>query len=206
MLQKPMSSPRLLALCTSVALALSAGCSPGSPTVSEPDTRFDPKVGGATQISGVASYALPGECTAHPGSSYNLSMTGDLEGCHYVFVETATCSPGGAYRETGTETFVGQYNGVSGTFQTTYLFTATYRDCATAGGEIAGRCQHPIQAGSGTGVFEGVTGRLDMQDDIEAGNFPYRGHLRWATNDLLASSSTAFSSGTLAAPRSLPGC
>jgi hypothetical protein len=27
-------------------------------------------------------------------------------------------------------------------------------------------------------VFEGVTGRLDMQDDIETGSFPYRGHFR----------------------------
>jgi hypothetical protein len=105
-------------------------------------------------------------------------MTGDLEGCHYVFVETARCSPGGAYTETGTETFVGLYNGVPGTFRTTYLFTATYEDCANLVGEIAGRCQHPIIAGSGEGVFEGVTGRFDMKDDVEAGDFPYRGHFR----------------------------
>ena len=45
--------------------------------------------------------------------------------------------------------------------------------------EIFGRCQHPIVAGSGTGVFEGVTGRLDFKDDIAAGNFPYRGHFKF---------------------------
>ena len=216
-----LGNTRLLALCTSAALALSAGCSPDSPTVAGPDAinreisecRPAPRpswatCGGATQISGIGFYAEPGACndSEGQGSDYVLTMTGDLEGCHYVFVETATCSPGGAYSETGTETFVGRYNGAPGTFRTTYLFTATYRDCANLIGEIAGRCQHPIVAGSGEGVFEGVTGRLDMQDDIEAGNFPYRGHFRWATNDLLASSSTAFSSGTLVAPRSLPGC
>jgi hypothetical protein len=30
--------------------------------------------------------------------------------------------------------------------------------------------------GSGEGVFEGATGRLDFKDDIDAGNYPYRGH------------------------------
>jgi hypothetical protein len=105
-------------------------------------------------------------------------MTGDLNGCHYVLVETASCSAGGAYSESGTETFVGLYNGAPGTFKTTYLFTAKYRDCANLSGEIAGRCEHPLVAGSGDGVFEGVTGRFDMQDDIETGSFPYRGHFR----------------------------
>jgi hypothetical protein len=206
MLQKPMFPPRLLALCASLALALSAGCSPDSPTVAGPDAQPNQEIRGATQISGIGYFDLDGECndTEGQGSSFNLTMTGDLEGCHYVFIETATCTAGGAYREAGTETFVGAYGGTTGTFRTTYLFTATYTDCATLTGEVVGRCQHPIVAGSGDGVFEGVTGRLDMKDDIEAGNFPYRGHFRWATSDLLASSSAAFSSGTLA--RSLPGC
>jgi hypothetical protein len=31
--------------------------------------------------------------------------------------------------------------------------------------------------GSGEGVFEGATGRLDFKDDVSVGNFPYRGHL-----------------------------
>ena len=208
MVHSTMFPPRFLALCTSVALALSAGCSPDSPTVAGPDAQPNQEIRGATQISGIGYFDLDGECndTEGQGSSYNLTMTGDLEGCHYVFVETATCTAGGAYRETGTETFVGAYGGTTGTFRTTYLFTATYEDCPTLTGEIVGRCQHPIIAGSGEGVFQGVTGRLDFQDDIETGNFPYRGHFRWVTSDLLASSSTAFSSGTLAASSSLPGC
>jgi hypothetical protein len=208
MLQKPMFPPRLLALCTSVALTLSAGCSPDSPTVAGPDAQPNQEITGATQISGIGYLDLDGECddTEGQGSSYNLTMTGDLEGCHYIFIESSSCSPGGAYAERGTETFVGWYHGERGTFQTTYLFTGKYTDCAHLLGETVGRCQHPIVADSGEDVFEGVTGRLDFQDDIEAGNFPYRGHFRWATNDLLASSSTAFSSGTLAAPGSLPGC
>ena len=178
-----LGNTRLLALCMSAALALSAGCSPDSPTVAGPDAQVDQKglgVGGATQISGNGFYAEPGQCNDPDGqgSSYVLTMTGDLEGCHYVFVETASCSAGGAYSETGTETFVGLYNGAPGTFKTTYLFTAKYKDCPNAVGEIAGRCEHPLIAGSGEGVFEGVTGRFDMKDDVEAGNFPYRGHFR----------------------------
>jgi hypothetical protein len=134
---------------------------------------------GATQISGIAYWPNSGECTDPEGvgSDYAVIMTGDLVGCHYTFVETAVCSPAGTYNETGTETFVGQYNGENGTFRTTYRFTAKYNDCANLV-EIVGRCQHPIIEGSGTGVFEGMNGRLDFKDDIAAGNFPYRGHLR----------------------------
>ena len=216
-----MRTPLALALCTSAALALSAGCRPDSPTVAGPDAQLDqtglgagghpeisPFTAGATQISGIGYFAGPAECNdpEGQGSDYDLIMTGDLEGCHYVFVETARCSAGGTYNETGTETFVGLYNGAPGTFKTTYLFTAKYTDCANLVGEIVGRCQHPITAGSGEGVFEGVTGRLDFKDDIEMGNFPYRGHFRWATSDLRASGSAASSSGTLAAPRGVPGC
>jgi hypothetical protein len=136
---------------------------------------------GATQISGVGFFAEPDECTdpEGDGSDFALTMTGDLEGCHYIFVETAECSPSGTYRETGTEISVGRYNGEAGTFRTTYRFTAKYEDCPNLVGEIVGRCQHPIIAGSGKGVFAGVSGRLDFKDDIAAGNFPYRGHLRW---------------------------
>jgi hypothetical protein len=136
--------------------------------------------GGATQISGIGFFAGPDECPdpGGNGSDFALRMTGDLEGCHYVFVETAKCSPSGTYQERGTETFVGQYHGEAGMFRTTYRFEAKYQDCANLGGEIIGRCQHPLIANSGEGVFEGVTGRFDFKDDIEAGNFPYRGHLR----------------------------
>ena len=137
--------------------------------------------GGATQISGIAFPTVPGECTdpQGQGSDFAVKMTGDLVGCLYTSVETAECSPSGTYNETGAEIFVGLYNGETGTFRTTYRFTAKYDDCPNLTGEIIGRCQHPITAGSGEGVFEGVSGRLDLKDDIEAGNFPYRGHLRY---------------------------
>ena len=138
--------------------------------------------GGATQISGVAFYEEPGECVDPEGvgDNYALDMNdGDLEGCLYTFVETADCSPSGTYRETGTELFVGEYNGEVGTFRTTYKFEAKYEDCPNLVGEIFGRCQHPIMRSSGTGVFEGVRGRLDFKDEVETGTFFYRGHLRY---------------------------
>src|SRR5919107_3288113 len=129
--------------------------------------------GGATQISGVAFFDEADTCdSASVGADFALLMTGDLDGCLYTFVQTAQSSPSGTYRETGTELFVASDG--SGTFETTYRFEAKYGPA----GEIFGRCQHPIVKGSGTGIFEGVTGILFFKDDIEAGNFPYRGHLR----------------------------
>ncbi len=138
--------------------------------------------GGATQISGIGLFDVGGDCDdlEGAGSDFALRMPGDLEGCFYVFVETFECRPSGTYIETGIDIYVGGGDeGDDGTFTMTYRFTAKYEDCPNLDGEIFGRCQHPIIAGSGTGVFEGVTGRLDFKDDLEAGNFPYRGHLRW---------------------------
>ena len=135
----------------------------------------------ATQISGVGYFDGTDNCnSASQGADFALIMTGDLEGCLYVFVEESECSPSGTYREVGRELFVGTYNGQYGEFETTYKFEARYEGCSSngtpLGAEIFGRCQHPIVEGSGTGVFEGVSGRIDFKDDIEAGNFPYRGH------------------------------
>ena len=143
--------------------------------------------GGATQISGIGSPDNDdgtecGNPEDQDDADFAIVMTGDLEGCHYVTVESYECSPSGTYREWGTEHFVGTYNEVEGTFDTTYHFTSKYEGCAPdgsfLGAEIFGRCQHPLVAGSGEGVFEDVTGRLDFKDDIAAGNFPYRGHLK----------------------------
>ena len=139
---------------------------------------------GATQISGVGFYADKQTCNDPERvnaegevADYALILRGDLKGCLYTFIETTKSSPSGTYRETGTEVFVAKKG--SSTFATTYRFEAKYEDVANLTGEIFGRCQHPIVEGSGTGIFEGVTGRLDFKDDIEAVNFPYRGHLRW---------------------------
>jgi Protein of unknown function (DUF3224) len=141
--------------------------------------------GGATQISGVAVYDDPavGKCPDPPpgvASDYPpLVMTGSLDGCLYTDVLTTADSPSGTYRETGTEFFVGSYSGRSGTFATTYRFEGKYEDVDNLIGEIFGRCQHPIVEGSGTGVFAGVSGRLDFKDEVETGTFFYRGHLRY---------------------------
>ncbi len=139
------------------------------------------KAGGETQISGVGYVAETGECNdlQGQGADFVVKMTGDLEGCLYTFVEDFECSPSGTYREQGRELFVGTYKGETGTFRTTYKFEAKYEDCPKLVGEIFGRCQHPIVGGSGEGVFKGVTGRIDFKDDIAAGNYPYRGHLRF---------------------------
>ena len=138
--------------------------------------------GGATQISGIGVYAEGDDCVdpGGAGADYALILDGDLEGCLYTFVQTTHSSPSGTYRETGTELFVASDG--SGTFETTYRFEAKYEDLDDPATEIFGRCQHPIVKGSGTGVFEGVTGILFFKDVIEAGNdpyFPYRGHLRY---------------------------
>jgi hypothetical protein len=137
---------------------------------------------GATQISGVATFDEPEPLVCDPVPpryDYALVMTGDLTGCLYTDVETDQSSPSGTYRETGTELFVGSYLGKSGTFETTYRFEAKYEDVDNLLGEIFGRCQHPIVEGSGTGIFAGVSGRLDFKDDVETGEFFYRGHLRF---------------------------
>jgi hypothetical protein len=137
--------------------------------------------GGATQISGDAVFDAPagGKCPDPPpgvASDYPpLVMTGSLDGCLYTDILTTESSPSGTYRETGTEFFVGSYSGRSGTFATTYRFEAKYEDPTT---EIFGRCQHPIVEGSGTDVFEGVSGTLFFKDEVETGTFFYRGHLR----------------------------
>ena len=134
--------------------------------------------GGATQISGVAFFDEADTCdSASVGADFALLMTGDLDGCLYTFVQTAQSSPSGTYRETGTELFVASDG--AGTFETTYRFEAKYEDVDTLSGEIFGRCQHPIVEGSGTGIYDGVSGQLFFKDDVEAGTFPYRGHLRY---------------------------
>jgi hypothetical protein len=139
--------------------------------------------GGATQISGEAVLDEADTCdSASVGADYALLMDGALQGCLYTFVDDEPqSSPSGTYRETGTERFVGSYLGESGAFETTYRFEAKYEDVdpLPPSGEIFGRCQHPIVEGSGTGIFEGVSGRLDFKDDVETGTFFYRGHLRY---------------------------
>jgi hypothetical protein len=133
--------------------------------------------GGATQISGVGYFADDEDCdSASVGADFAILMTGDLDGCLYTFVDTAQSSPSGTYLETGRELFVASEG--AGTFETTYRFEGKYEDVANLVGEIFGCCQHPIVKGSGTGIYEGVSGRLFFKDDVEAETFVYKGHLR----------------------------
>lgn len=139
---------------------------------------------GASQIDGIGILATNEECDSPAeGAVYALRMTGDLVGCLFIYIDYYKCSPSGAYYEEGREYFVGTYKGETGSFWTTYKFEAKYEGCnpdgSYYGAEILGRCQHPIVLGSGEGVFEGVKGRLDIKDDIDAGNYPYRGHFNW---------------------------
>lgn len=133
-------------------------------------------VAGSDQISGVANWAA--ECDGLT-SEFTLVLEGDLAGCWYTdTIETGKEMPSGVYLETGTETFVGclTVDGEEkcGSFSTTYRFSSKF---AASGEQIFGRCQHPIVAGSGTGDFEGATGRLDFKDNVETGEAAYRGHI-----------------------------
>ena len=128
-------------------------------------------------ISGVGILDVANQCNDAPDGfdEYTLVMTGSLEGCLYTDILTVRTTPSGAYLETGQEIFVGSLNGgPEGTFATTYRFEAKF---APDGSEIHGRCQHPIVDGSGTGGFEGASGRLNFKDIVETGEFVYKGHL-----------------------------
>ncbi|MDX1450889.1 MAG: hypothetical protein R3246_17700 [Acidimicrobiia bacterium] len=120
---------------------------------------------------------------------FTIELTeGNLQGCWYTVVDDWKFSPNEdaspvVYLEWGREVFDGQLlddDGAvigSGTFETTYRFSSKWTD-ATLAVEIHGRCQHPLVAGSGTGVFEGMTGRVDFKDDVVTGDLNYRGHLK----------------------------
>lgn len=133
------------------------------------------------QISGVGVLDAAGECGPPPSGyedfdDFTMVLTGDLDGCWYSRIETTKTTPSGVYLESGEEVFVGSLNGgPEGTFATTYKFESKWD---TDGSEIHGRCQHPIVAGSGTGAFEGATGRVDFKDEVTTGQYFYRGHVK----------------------------
>jgi len=140
---------------------------------------------GAKKISGIGYLDANDACgSAKLGAVYALTMTGDLEGCLYVFIDEYSCN-NGDYVEKGRELFIGTYKGKSGTFRTNYDFQAKYEGCNSdgtyAGNEISGQCQHYIVEGSGTGDFVGVTGRIDFVDRVTANpiDYPYVGYLKF---------------------------
>jgi hypothetical protein len=143
-----------------------------------PLTLTTPANAAMDQISGVGVLDTTNRCNDAVGNDFmdfTMVMTGDLEGCWYTNIETARTTPSGMYLETGAEIFVGSLNGGPvGTFTTTYRFEAKF---APDGSEIHGRCQHPIVDGSGTGGFEGASGRLNFKDIVETGEYRYKGHI-----------------------------
>jgi hypothetical protein len=144
-----------------------------------------PASAATNQISGIAFFDTTGECGPPPSgyadfTDFTMVITGDLDGCWYTKVETSkdNGAPSGVYLETGEEVFVGSLNGGPvGTFATTYRFESKWDPDVSTGSEVHGRCQHPIVAGSGTGGFGGVTGRVDFKDEVTTGLYFYRGHL-----------------------------
>jgi hypothetical protein len=145
----------------------------------------EPASAATTQISGVGFFDA-GACPAPPTGYEDfitypgIAMHGSLEGCWYTKVVTSkdNGTPSGVYQERGEEVFVGSLDGgPEGTFTTTYKFSSKWEPDVTNGSEVHGRCQHPIVAGSGTGGFEGATGRLDFKDDVVTGDYLWRGHI-----------------------------
>lgn len=140
---------------------------------------------GAKKVSGIAYLDPKDVCNAaSQGADWWIAMTGDLEGCWYGLVDDYSCTDGN-YLESGKELFIGTYKGKSGSFWTTYDAQAKYEGCTPdgtpAGAQLSGGCQHYIVAGSGTGGFTGVTGRIDFVDNVEADpiNYSYAGYLKF---------------------------
>ncbi len=127
--------------------------------------------GGATQIGG----SIVGDDCDEREADYAFRIDGDLNGCVYGVITESRTHPSGTYQEVADEIFIGTYLGHSGTFEMTEFYTHKVVD----GGLQFARCKHPIVRGSGTGVFDGVSGRLDFKDDTTAGTSVYRGHLRF---------------------------
>ena len=174
----------LFLLVVSFSCSKENAVSEDSKSNAQSDLAIGTEASSTVDISGIGFFATEPECGAiGAGGVFATRVTGDLEGCLIAFIDEFGCQPSGTYREKGSEHFIGTYKGQPGEFWTKYQFEAKYEGCdvsgAPLGSEIFGRCEHPIIKGSGTGVFEGATGRLDFKDDVEAGNFPYRGHIKF---------------------------
>ncbi|CAN5705614.1 hypothetical protein BH10BAC2_BH10BAC2_42920 [soil metagenome] len=176
-------------ICLSICFTLIVlGCSKDSPVSqkvaqSEQESSLIMMAGEGTPISGNSAYAQTDECDyVSQGATYALKITGDLKGCIYAFVSFSECIDG-YYWEEGREHFVGTYNGEPGEFWTTYRFLGKFEGCTDgatpSGAEIMGFCDHPLVKGSGTGAFEGATGRYYMIDNVKKGEFPYKGELKF---------------------------
>lgn len=130
--------------------------------------------GGVVQISGVG---IPGSAACDDQlADYTIELSGDLVGCIYGTVtDFSFHDGGGTYNEWADEVFIGTWGDLEGSFEMTEHFTAKFTKNFE---QVFGRCQHPIKTGSGEDDFEGISGRLDFKDDVEAGTADYRGHLK----------------------------
>jgi len=138
----------------------------------------------ATTVRGDQLIAGSQNCPNADSGTYR--MAGDLVGCWYTVtfdVVQEKDNPGGKFKASGTEQFVGCLNTngnatcdsgePSGTFDTTFVFTAKF---APTGDEIHGRCHHPIVGG--TGAFAGASGGISFKDIPSEGRFPYHGEIK----------------------------
>jgi hypothetical protein len=138
----------------------------------------------ATTVRGDQLIAGSQNCPNADAGTYR--MAGDLVGCWYTVtfdVVQENDNPGGKFKASGTEQFVGCLNTngnatcdagePSGTFDTTFVFTAKF---APTGDEIHGRCHHPIVGG--TGAFAGASGGISFKDIPSEGRFPYHGEIK----------------------------
>lgn len=138
-----------------------------------------PASAGTTQVSGIAVFnnecqPPAGSPPADLGDYPPLDLSGSLFGCWYTYVSESKFNRSGTYQEQGTEIFVGCLNGMCGSFETTYTFTAKYVD-ETFAEEIHGRCEHKIVGG--TGDFADQKGVILFKDDVVNLKFDYRGHI-----------------------------
>jgi hypothetical protein len=144
-----------------------------------------PTAAATDQISGVGVLDSTNTCSPPPTgyesfTDFTIVMSGSLVGCWYTDILTTKDNggPSGVYQERGEEIFVGHLVGhAPGTFTTTYMFASKWDPDVSTGSEVHGSCHHPIAAGSGTGGFQGATGRLDFKDDVLTGDYDYRGHI-----------------------------
>lgn len=126
---------------------------------------------GATVVSGAQS--APVATCAGQSSLGTFVMSGDLVGCWYTdTADLVSASAGGTAVFAGTEHFTGcidaDHNGScggsdpTGTWHTTFTFTAKFD---ANGGEIHGRCHHPIVSGSGD--FANASGVISFHDIVD---------------------------------------
>jgi hypothetical protein len=143
--------------------------------------------GNAASATEDRSYAISGNSTFSDcgldGADFALLMTGSLQGCLSIFVQSYTCKQRNGfdhYTERGREVFVGKWRGSNGRFATDYVVNAAYADgfCESFdfGLQISGSCTHEIKGRSG--VFANAEGLFMMFDvvtgvtgDAETGAF-----------------------------------